>query len=150
MNKREYIAMTPQCCKSKLIHILFGTETEFAEMFMGIVSIVIGIWLWTPAAHPGFSAYNATHMLPEIWGILLIISGTMKLWGIYDSRLAFRKFSCLLATWVWGFVAYSFYRVGVAGLPHLTGLPLAILMLVFNGLIYIKLEAVLSRRKRSQ
>jgi len=125
---------------------LLATETEFAELLMGIISVVIGTWLCTPAAHTGFSDFHVVHKLPEIWGALLVVAGILKLWGVYNSTLPLRKLSCLIATWVWGFVAFSFYQ---AGLATLTGLPLAILMLVFNGLIYIKLEVVLSRRRRT-
>jgi len=138
--------MTTQCCRSRLFHILLATETDFAELLMGLISVVIGVWLITPAAHIGFSTFYVVHMLPEVWGTLLLTAGLLKLGGVYNSKLPLRKLSCLIATWVWGFVAFSFYQ---AGLANLTGLPLAILMLVFNGIIYIKLEVVLSRRRRN-
>jgi hypothetical protein len=131
---------------TRVYELLLGSETVFAELLMGVISITFGVWLTTPAAEVrSNAAFVDSHMLETV-GVLLCFAGLLKLVGVYRGRLGFRALSCLLAVVTWSPVAWCMLG-GVS--PAKMGSMLSMIMAVFNALVFVRLYVLRSQRKRN-
>ncbi len=128
-----------------ILDFLLCADTRYAELLLGLISFIVGIWLCTVNAHQVFPLQKVTHHVPELWGIALIISGMLKIVGVFRSGMMLRKVSCLVASFVWIFLTCSFYQAtlhSVMLIGIVTGL-----MAFYNAVIYIKLSVILKLRR---
>jgi hypothetical protein len=127
--------------KQRLYELFLVSSTEYAELLLGFLSLSTGFWLFLPSVSSVFQPYIIEHFIPQIVGIVLLMSGMLKLVGIYHENFAARKISCFLAAIVWGFLTASFLQLQVTQY-NLIALPLTAVMSLFNALIFIKLKVV--------
>lgn len=133
----------PICGKlrNNVKYILFGTDSILLEFVMGVFSILTGVWLFTAYAHYAFStgAYQDTPY-PHLWGTILIIAGTLKLFGVNSMNIWCRWASCILASFSWCFITLQFYHYFNYNQQSSFGLIVAALMALLNASIVIRLR----------
>lgn len=139
--------MIRRLCSINPFKLFFISETTLTEFVIGIISVVVGAWFaFTLLPHNLYTHASLIHTC----GGLLIFSGALKVVGTCTLRIAWRTYSCMLATLVWIFVGYAFidmkYYPAVATLG--VTIPLACVMSLVNALLYIKLVIVEKSRKR--
>lgn len=127
--------------KGRLNELLLATSTEYAELLLGVLSTFTGIWLFFPVCHTGFCPWQLERCLPETWGVMLLLSGILKLYGVFSMGRLTRLISAGIATLVWLCLAWTFF---LAKQPEFSVMaaPLTTVLCVFNALIYIKLWMV--------
>jgi hypothetical protein len=125
----------------RISELLLTTSTEYAELLLSVLSTLAGIWLLLPVCHVGFHPWQLKHCIPECWGIMLLLSGLLKLYGVFQAVFRVRQISCGLATLVWLFLAWTFF---LSDRPEfgIMAAPLTLVLAIFNALIYIKLWMV--------
>lgn len=135
---------------SRLTETLFQRDTEYAELLLGVLSVLTGIWLFFPYCHLGLCLPLQLRTLPEVCGSLLLFTGGTKLIGVFLGLCKLRKLSCMLATIAWFFIASSFSKAsGSANSLCIIATPLSFVLGMFNGLIYTKLYLVEKQWKNS-
>jgi hypothetical protein len=131
--------------KGRIFQLLLGSETAFAELLMGVISITFGVWLTTPYAETRVVASLAHSPWLDRAGYALILSGLVKLIGVYLARPTYRAVSCLLAVMVWAPIGFSM----LGGIdPARMAATIAIIMVIFNGLVFIRHYAIIGYQKR--
>lgn len=131
---------------ARIIEVLFRRDTEYAELLLGVLSFLTGVWLFLPYCHSAFCPGWGLDAQPELWGGLLLFTGSTKLIGVFWRLCNLRKLSCMLATIVWLFLATSFMQLPNPALCVIAA-PLCFVLGVFNGLIYTKLHLVVQKWK---
>lgn len=132
--------------KHGLRHILFEADSLQTEFIIGNISFAVGIWLWTPSAHGYFRPGMGLNLLdspnqPELWGIMLLLSGVLKILGTMSGVLLPRRISCFVALFVWSFLALRISEpVGAWGHFSLAILLSGILAFI-NFLLLLRLKA---------
>ena len=122
----------------RLYHLLFKSNTEYAELLLGATSLFMGFWLTLDLVHVSFMPTIVDNSIPEIWGSVLMASGLLKLIGVFYEQLFVRKISCMLATLVWLCLTLTLLDNRY---PRIATPAISVFAL-FNALIYIKLSLV--------
>lgn len=125
--------MCPRLCQ-----LLFKSNTEYAELLLGATSLLMGFWLTLPLVHVSFMPFIVDNGIPELWGAVLMVSGILKLIGVFYEVLLIRKISCMLATLVWLCLTLTLLDVRY---PRIATPAIGVFAL-FNALIYIKLSLI--------
>lgn len=125
----------------RMHELLLLSSTEYTELLLGVISTFTGIWLMCPVCHSGFCDWQVGSRVPESWGIMLILAGSLKLYGVFWNRFKARKSSCFLATLVWLFLTITFFQSERPEF-NVMAAPLTTVLALFNALIYIKLWVV--------
>lgn len=126
---------------NRLKELLLFTNTEYAELLLGVISTFTGIWLFFPVCHAGFCTWQTAKLIPESWGAMLVTAGTLKLYGVFHLKYKARKYSCFIATLVWLFLTITFFKSQQPEFCTMAA-PITSVLTLFNSLIYIKLKAV--------
>lgn len=127
--------------KQRLYELFLLASTEYAELLLGFLSLSMGIWLLVPKTHSVFQPIIINHFGPEVAGLVLTMSGMLKLVGLYRQNFTDRKISCFLASVMWLFLTIAFMQNNVTKFS-IVAIPLTIVMSLFNSLIFIKLKVV--------
>lgn len=126
--------------KRRLWRLLLASDTMYTEFLMGLVSLLIGIWLFSASLNDHLVRWYG---VPATWGILLTISGAFKIIGVMCELIRLRIASCMIAFIVWVMLFVSCWQYNEK--DSLFFVPFAVLTFLlacFNAVIYIKLRAV--------
>jgi hypothetical protein len=125
----------------RLCDIILRSNTEYAELLMSVISIISGFWLLTKWADPHFVVWGVSRSFPHMLGILLLLSGLFKFFGVYYSIVSIRKISCFLAALIWGILCITFIRSTVYH-NYAISIPITGVLALFNTLTYSKLRSL--------
>lgn len=131
--------------KYRLYRLLLASDTIYTEFLMGLISLLIGIWLFSSSMNDHFVRWYG---IPATWGILLTVSGIFKIIGVVYEVIQLRIMSCMVAFIVWILLFISCWQYNRD--QSLYFIPFAVLTFVlacFNAFIYVKLRAVVSKNK---
>jgi hypothetical protein len=120
--------------KMKRLHwILFHSEGALTEMFLGLISLVWGIWVLSPfwdafSSNYAFRVMAAT--APEwAWGGAMTAMGLFKIYTILSERKSLKKLAFLISIFLWSCVAISFINAA----PLAVGAPIYSLIVIANA-----------------
>jgi hypothetical protein len=117
----------------RLHYILFHSEGALTEFFLGIISLVWGLWVLSPwwNAFDGQVAFAVMQQIaPEwVWGCVMTIVGVLKVATILSEQPKAKQYVFLVSLFVWSCVAISF----VASSPFAVGSPIYILFVFANA-----------------
>ncbi len=106
-----------------LKQILLYADGELLELYLGVFSLLWGLWCILPM--DSFRVSGAFALLgriaPEhVWGIVVAGVGAVKIFAVVKKFISLKKIAFVAALFLWLCVAISF----IAGLPFSVGLPI--------------------------
>lgn len=98
---------------SRIVEIAMEWKPDFVIVILGLMSLTMGLWLILPAStfasSPTYDVLAST--APEwVWGALMLIPGSLKVYGTFARKWAVAKTGCWWGFLAWLFFAFSFFQ----------------------------------------
>lgn len=101
--------------KEKLVDALLAPINPAAVIFLGIYTVLWGLWV----ANPWWSVFKTAkmfglmaHLAPEVfWGCLAITCGCITIYGAYKRKYKPLVRGAQVSAWHWGMISF-FYFLG--------------------------------------
>ncbi len=123
--------------KERAKQLLFGTHTDFFELFNSLLLIAWGGWLLLPfnsfASSKAF-AVLATYTDEATFGIIPVLIGLYILYTLIMLRIARRRYGILAASAFWIFISIIIGSSNIAS----TGVPVYALIAIFSAISYLR------------
>lgn len=116
----------------RLLYIAMSWKPDFVIVILGIMSLSMGLWLIVPGGtfqtSPTYDILAST--APEwFWGVVMLIPGSLKVYGTLAGKWGIAKAGCWWGFLVWLFFSFSFFQSNPAN-------PIAVLLFwkaILNG-----------------
>ncbi len=123
--------------KERVKQLLFGTHTDFFEIFNSLILIGWGAWLVLPfhtfASTKSFEALSQL-LSEEVFGLIPLLIGVYILYTLVTFKIRRRRIGILFGSAFWIFIAII---IGAANI-NATAVPVYSLIAVFSVISYLR------------
>ncbi len=121
----------------RIKQLIFGTHTDFFELFNALLLIVWGVWLILPfetfKTTKAFTVLD-TYTHEVVFGFIPLLIGLYILYTLVTLRIARRRYGILTASAFWIFISII---IGSSNITS-TGVPIYAFIAIFSAISYLR------------
>jgi uncharacterized membrane protein YidH (DUF202 family) len=124
--------------------LLTDTDTEPTELFLGLISFTMGIWLLNPLVNT-FDTTNSWQVISrilseEMLGLIFIVIGLMQCYYSFNNYYKQRIMVSILTAGIWTLITMAFilYNITSIGIALFTILVIGNLWIFYRLAVYRK------------